>query len=127
MRVYVDVTEPGALVQKIRYQSERAGIPVERSLLHKREGSGPALARDHPFYGYGCDVVISDDSLIAIAVIERKTLDDLARSMSVSDKHEGSRLFRQLTSSHAIRCRSSSSKVLRPTCIDDSNPRSWVS
>lgn len=84
------------LLQKLRLQSERAGIPVERSILHKREGSGPALTREHPFYGYGCDFVIADDTLVAVAVIERKTLDDLARSMTVGQEREGSRLFRQL-------------------------------
>jgi hypothetical protein len=97
MRIYVDSTEPGVLLQKLRQQAERGGIPVERTILHKRENGGPALTREHPFYGYGCDFVIADDSVVCVAAIERKTLDDLARSLSVGQDREGSRLFRQLT------------------------------
>lgn len=95
MRIFVDATEPGVLLQKIRQKSERAGIPVERTILYKRDGF--AASQEHPFYGFGCDYVIADDGLSAVSVIERKTLDDLARSLSIGEKQDGSRLFRQLS------------------------------
>ena len=96
MRIYIDATEPGAFLLGVRKHAERAGIPVQRTLLHKREGIGASLRERHPLYGSGCDVIITDDALVPTCAMERKTLDDLARSATVGRDTEAPRFFRQM-------------------------------
>jgi hypothetical protein len=82
--------------QAIKVHAERDGIAVERTILHKRRGTGPALRGRHPFYRGGADYLIVDDHGAPVAAIERKSLDDLARSLGHGAKDEAPRLFRQI-------------------------------
>lgn len=94
MRIHVDVTEPGALIQTITQLAR--GIEVRRSILHKREGQGASMRENHPLYGLGADYVITDDADVPLAAIERKTLEDLARSLSLPPAGGSPRVFRQI-------------------------------
>lgn len=98
MRIYVDTTEPGIIVQDLTRRSTPHGIRVERSILHKREGLGGSAREDHPFYGLGADYVICDTTGVPLAAVERKTLEDLAKSAALKDPRaaEGTKIFRQL-------------------------------
>lgn len=95
VRIFVDVTEPGPLFQSLRARAEPAGIPVQRTVLHKRPGQGAALRGHHPFYGMGADFLVVDDGLTPVAAIERKTLEDLTRSATVG-KEQSRQLFRKV-------------------------------
>lgn len=98
MRIYVDATEPGIVFHDVARRGAADKFHVERSLLHKREGLGGSARENHPFYGLGADFVITDASKVPVAAIERKTLDDLAKSAGIVDRRapEGTKLFRQL-------------------------------
>lgn len=97
MRIYVDVTEPGSVVQPMERLADEEEIPVVRTLLHKRPGSGGTLQREHPFYGRGADYVVADDDLVPHVAFERKTTEDLARSLSLKEDEDGGpKIFRQL-------------------------------
>jgi hypothetical protein len=98
VKIYIDSTEPGVLFQDLTRRASVAGISVERTILHKREGLGGSARERHPFYGLGADFVIADSYGIALAAIERKTLEDFAKSAGIKDNRapEGAKLFRQL-------------------------------
>ena len=98
MKIHVDTTEPGVLVQDLTRRAALHGIRVQRSILHKREGLGGSAREEHPFYGLGADYVVCDEENIALAAVERKTLEDLAKSAAIRDPrvNEGTKLFRQL-------------------------------
>lgn len=96
MRILVDITEPGSLYRNLAWRCQRHGIKVERSMLHKRKGSGPSLRANHPLYGEGGDYVIVDDEGVPAAAFERKRLDDLAKSALSGSGGTEPRIFRQL-------------------------------
>lgn len=95
MFIHCDVTEPGLIPQALAVRTAGSGIEVRRSILHKRAGSGALLRSRHPHYGLGADYIISDADGVRLAAIERKTMDDLARGVTL-DAERGNRLFRQL-------------------------------
>ncbi|MGQ0535225.1 MAG: ERCC4 domain-containing protein [Methanobacteriota archaeon] len=97
MKIFIDVTEPGLIFHTLCTRAKESDIEVRRTILHKRPGQGGSLRKDHPFYGLGADFVIAGDDGVELAGIERKTLEDLARSVSLDGKASGEpRLFRQL-------------------------------
>jgi len=98
MIIFVDSTEPGIVFQDISRRGAAAGIAVERTILHKREGLGGSAREEHPFYGLGADFIIADATRVPLAAIERKTLEDLAKSAAIHDGRaaEGTKIFRQL-------------------------------
>lgn len=97
MQVYVDITEPGAVFHTIHRRGQEEGIDVERTVLHKREGKGGSMRADHPFYGMGADFVVADDKDLPLVGIERKTMEGLARSISLDEEEDGApKIFRQL-------------------------------
>lgn len=95
MRIFVDVNEPGSLYHALAYRGARWRIDVQRSLLHKRRGLGAAGAADQPGYGLGADYVIADAGLNTVAAIERKSLEDLARTITLEERRQP-KVFRQL-------------------------------
>lgn len=96
MRIYADITEPARLVHELGRQAVKWDIEVHRTLIHKRAGlAGRARAR-HPFYGGGADYVVTDAAGAPVAAIERKTMDDLAKSIALAEPGKGPRIFRQL-------------------------------
>lgn len=98
MRVFVDYTEPGAIFQKLIEKTKDTRIRVDRTILHKRAGLGASAIERHPFYGLGADYLVTDDDLLPAVAIERKTYDDLAKSITLVDRgRQGGRIFRQLT------------------------------
>lgn len=96
VRIHIDVTEPGALAHEVSSMCEGTTIVVERSILHKREGLGASAREAHPLYGSGADYVICDPSGQPVAGIERKTLEDLAKSTSLDLEGGKRKIFRQL-------------------------------
>lgn len=98
MRIHIDTTEPGLVFHALEHRARQEGIALVRSMLHKRSGLGGSALERHPFYGRGADFIIADNGDIALAAIERKTLDDLAKSVVLRDDRapEGRKLFRQL-------------------------------
>lgn len=98
MQIFVDSNEPGAIAQDLARRGLAAGFRVERTMLHKRVGLGGALRERHPLYGLGADFIVTDHGGEPVAAIERKTLEDLAKSATIRDPRvpEGSKLFRQL-------------------------------
>ncbi len=92
----MDVTEPGAIYQPLAQRAGAGGMAVRRTVLHKRDGLGGSAREHHPFYGLGADYVIADDRDVPACAIERKTLEDLARSASIQNPLEPPRIFRQL-------------------------------
>lgn len=96
MRIYADITEPARHVHDVAREAALWGIDVHRTILHKRAGHGGGLRARHPFYGAGADYVIANDHRVPLAAIERKSMADLARSITLSDPGKGPRIFRQL-------------------------------
>lgn len=96
MRIHVDVTEPGTLSHEIARMAEGTAISVTRTILHKRTGLGATARETHPLYGTGADYVICDPSDQPIVGIERKTLEDLAKSTSLDLEGGKPKIFRQL-------------------------------
>lgn len=96
MQVFVDITEPGHLYHHLRLRGEDVGILVTRSILHKRTGLGGSARERHPFYGLGADYVITDAERVPVCAIERKNLEDLARSLALRENAGSGRIFRQL-------------------------------
>lgn len=97
MKIFVDTTEPGQLFHHLRFRGRASGIEVQRSILHKRDGLAGSARERHPFYGLGADYVITDSDLVPAAAIERKSLDDLAKSIALQDDRTSSaRIFRQV-------------------------------
>lgn len=96
MFIHCDITEPGLIPQALRVMAADSGIDVHRSILHKRAGSGKALRTKHPFYGLGADYLIATSDGSRVAAIERKTMDDLARDVTLGPREMQGRVFRQL-------------------------------
>lgn len=96
VQIHVDITEPGHIFHALRLQANKLDCSVHRSLLHKRTGLGPAGARAHPFYGRGGDYVVALDERTPLAGIERKSCEDLARSVTSKTDGRGSKIFRQM-------------------------------
>lgn len=96
MRIYADITEPARLVHYMGREGVRWGIDVHRTILHKRAGLGASARPRHPLYGAGADYVVTDNAGFPVAAIERKSLDDLAKTITLAEPGKGSKIFRQL-------------------------------
>lgn len=98
MRILVDVTEPGAIVQALSQKASSAGIDVVRTILHNRPQSSESDLRGrHPLFGRGADYVVVDADQMPLATIERKTFHDLAlTSVETEGPKARSKVIRQL-------------------------------